>query len=64
MTPADLQNITEIIRIMTHIFQGHLPEGLKYKNEKILDQLENFLPKIDEFYQKNLDRARSAFDKN
>lgn len=36
MKPADLQNITEIIKIITQIFQGHLPEGDKYKNEKLL----------------------------
>lgn len=32
MRPADLQNITEIIKIITQIFQGYLPEGDKYKS--------------------------------
>lgn len=32
MRPADLQNITEIIKIITQIFQNHKPEGDKYKN--------------------------------
>ena len=36
MSPADLQNITEIFRIMSNIFQGKMPEGEKYKNEKIM----------------------------
>lgn len=32
MKPADLQNITEIIKIVTQIFQAQLPKGEKYKN--------------------------------
>jgi ribosomal protein S15P/S13E len=32
MSPADLQNITEILRIMSNVFQAQLPEGEKYKN--------------------------------
>lgn len=40
MTPADLQNVTEVIRIMTNLFQGHMPEGQKYKNEKVLADLD------------------------
>lgn len=54
MRPADLQNITEIIKIITQIFQGHLPEGDKYKSEKLLKDLEVLLPRIPNFYDKIL----------
>lgn len=35
---------------MTHIFQGHLPEGEKYKNTKVFAELQDFLPRIPAFY--------------
>lgn len=54
MRPADLQNITEIIKIITQIFQAHMPEGDKYKNEKLLRELEFFPPKVRHFYDKIL----------
>ena len=59
MTPADLQNITEIIRIMTNIFQGALPEGDKYKNESITSDLKKFIPKIPLFYKNTFDLKTS-----
>jgi len=54
MKPADLQNITEIIKIITQIFQNHKPEGDKYKNEKLLKELDCFQDKVTIFYDKIL----------
>ena len=42
---------------MTHIFQGHLPEGEKYKNTKVFIELQQLLPKIPEFYNKMLKKT-------
>lgn len=57
MSPADLQNITEIIRIMSNIFQGNMPEGDKYKNEKIMGELSKYLKEIPAFYKHIIERA-------
>lgn len=62
MRPADLQNITEIIKIITQIFQGHMPEGEKYKNEKLLRELDCFPPQIRNFYDKIMLKGSCHFE--
>ena len=42
---------------MTHIFQGHLPEGEKYKNEKVFGELQTLIPRIPEFYDNILSKS-------
>ena len=57
MKPADLQNITEIIRIMSNLFQGHLPEGHKYKNEKLFEELGDLAARVPAFYRSLLSKT-------
>lgn len=53
MSPADLQNISEIIKFLNALFQGLILESEKYRT-KALHYFDDFRKKIEIFYQSAL----------